>query len=194
MPLEIRVLLPHDRRNTGTLELVDNVTGLRVFGPVPALGRGARNTAAAHGNPNGVATQPFGDTPLGGYRVPRVLSSGAGTNHPANVYGSAGVIVLDPTSGDAQAAENNGRTGLLIHAGRQVATPTPLPSHLRPTNGCIRVLEPDLAALIQALRDYAFLFPGDVTVSVGPNGPQGTIDEAVDDGDPPDTTGSVVLP
>lgn len=194
MPLEIRVKLPNDRRNTGTLELVDPATGLRVFGPVPALGRAARNTAGANGNPSGVATQPFGDTPLGGYRVPRVLSSGAGSNHPADVYGSAGVIVLDPVSGDAQVAENNGRTGLLIHAGRQVATPTPLPSHLRPTNGCIRVLERDQAALIQAMRDYSFLFPGDVTVMVGPSGPQGVSDENVNDGDPPNLTGPVVLP
>ncbi|MBW6530517.1 hypothetical protein KZ820_07190 [Sphingomonas sp. RRHST34] len=150
--------------------------------------------SAAHGNPNGVSTQPFGDTPLGGYRIPQVLRSGAGTTHPADVYGSVGVIVLDPVSGDAEVAQDNGRTGLLIHAGRQVATPTPLPGHLRPTNGCIRILEPDLAALIQAMRDNAFLFPGGVTVQVGSAGPAGITDEDVDDGDPPDFNGTPILP
>ncbi len=194
MPLEIRVRLPNDRRNTGTLEMVDTITGLTLFGPIPALGRAARNTAAAHGNPNGLSTLPFGDTPTGGYRLPMVLRSGANTNHPADVYGSSGVIVLDPVSGDALTAKNNGRTGLLIHSGRQISTPTPLPSHLRPTNGCIRVLERDLAALVQAMRDNAFLFPGDVTLTVGPNGPQGTMDENVSDGDPPPLTGTPVVP
>jgi len=194
LSLEVRVKLPQDRRNTGTLELVDTATGLRVFGPVPALGRAARNTAAAHHNPNANSTQPFGDTPLGGYRVPRVLASGAGTSHPAAAYGSAGVVVLDPVSGDAQVAENNGRTGLLIHAGRQIASPTPLPGHLRPTNGCIRMLEGDLAALVQAMRDYSFMFPGDVTVIVGPSGAAGPTDENVNDGDPPNRTGTPILP
>lgn len=194
MPLEIRVSLPNNRLNTGTVELVDPVSGLRVFGPVPAMGRAARDTARAHDNPNGISTLPYGDTPLGGYRIPSVLASGAGTNHPANVYGSAGVIVLDPVSGDALIAENNGRTGLLIHAGRQVSSPTPLPNHLKPTNGCVRMLESDLAGLIKAMRDYAFIFPGEVSVRVGAAGPAGIIDERINDGDPPPLTGKPILP
>jgi hypothetical protein len=169
--LEIRVKLPDDRRKTGTLELVDSVTGLRVYGPIPALGRAARNVAAQHGNPNGEAT-----------------------SHPADVYGSAGVIVLEPTGGQAATAAANGRTGLLIHAGRQTATPTPLPSHLKPTNGCIRVLEGDLAGLIQAMKDNTILFPGNVTVSVGPEGPAGGTGDDIDEGDPPDLTGTPTLP
>lgn len=194
MPLELRVSLPNNRLNTGTVELVDPTTGLRVFGPVPALGRAARDTAKKKNNPDGISTLPYGDTPSGGYRIPYVLASGAGTNHPADTYGSAGVIVLDPVSGDALTAENNGRTGLLIHAGRQVSSPTPLPGHLRPTNGCIRMLEGDLAGLIQAMRDYSFIFPGDVTVRVGPAGPAGIVDEQVNEGDPPPLTGTPVLP
>ncbi|WSH67970.1 hypothetical protein U8Q05_26940 (plasmid) [Rhizobium ruizarguesonis] len=192
MSLEIRVKLPTDRRNTGTLEMFDTITGLRVFGPIPALGRGARDTATAHGNPNGISTEPFGDTPTGGYDLPMVLKSGANTNHPADVYGSAGVIVMDPVNGDALTAKQNGRTGLLIHAGRQASTPTPLPGHLRPTNGCIRVLERDIAALIQAMRDNAIVFPGKVSLTVGPAGPQGVIDETVSDGDPPVLNGPVL--
>lgn len=192
--LELRVKLPDNRLKTGTLELVDSTTGLRVFGPIPALGRGARNVAKDHGNPNGKATLPYGDTPTGNYQVPRVLKSGSGTSHPADVYGSVGVIVLDPIGGEAAAAKANGRTGLLIHAGRQVATPTPLPSHLRATNGCIRVLEPDLAALIQAMKDNAILFPGDVVVSVGPEGPPGGGGDDSVEGDPPNLNGSPILP
>lgn len=141
-----------------------------------------------------MSTKPYGDTPLGTYTVPHVLKSGPGTNHPANVYGSAGVIVLDPVSGDAQLAKANGRTGLLIHAGRQVSSPTPLPTHLKVTNGCVRMLEGDLTALIKAMRDFSFLFPGDVSVVVGPAGPAGIVDDALDDGDPPSLTGTPVLP
>jgi len=194
MPLEIRVSLPNDRLRTGTVELVDTGTGLRVADPFPGLGRAARNTARAHQNPSGSSTMPFGDTPLGGYKIPRVLKTGAGTSHPANIYGSVGAIVLDPVSGDAQLAEANGRTGLLIHAGRQVASPTPLPGHLMVTNGCVRMLEGDLAALIKAMRDFAFLFPGDVSVVVGAAGPAGIVDDDLNEGDPPDLTGAPILP
>lgn len=192
--LVIRVKLPGNRLKTGMLELVDPITGLAIYGPVPVLGRAARNTAAQHGNPTGTPTLPFGDTPTGNYNIPSILLSGTGTSHPADRYGSSGVIVLDPMNGQAATAKANGRTGLLIHAGRQVATPTPLPSHLKPTNGCIRMLESDLAGLIQAIRDNAILFPANVTVSVGSEGPSGGTDESINDGDPPPLTGTPTLP
>lgn len=192
--LEIRVKLPADRRKTGTLELVDPITGLAIYGPIPVLGRAARNTAQKHGNPSGDPTWPFGDTPTGTYRVPLVLKSGTGTSHPADIYGSAGVVVIEPTGGQAATAAANGRTGLLIHAGRQTPTPTPLPSHLKPTNGCIRVLESDLAGLIEAMRDNAILFPSPVTVSVGPEGPAGGTGDDIEEGDPPNLTGTPTLP
>lgn len=195
MPLEIRVNLPADRTKTGTIALVDTMTGLPIFGPVPAFGRAARNTAGKHGNPKAAATLPFGDTPTGSYRIPYVLKSGDGTTHPKDVYGSAGVIALDPVSGQALTAKGNGRVGLAIHAGRQIATPTPMASHLKPTNGCVRMLEGDLAHLIKAMKDYAFLFPGDVVVSVADTaGPAGEVDNDVDDGDPPNLLGPTILP
>lgn len=194
--LTIRVQLPDDRNKTGILELIDPITGLPLAGPFPVLGRAARNTAASKGNPGAVSTKPFGDTPLGGYRIERIQSNGSGTSRPIEVYGSAGSIVMDPTSGDAATAKANGRVGLLIHAGRQPDSPTPLPSHLKSTNGCLRMLEGDLADLIKKIEDNSFLFPGHVNIEVAQaGGPDGDIDENVDDGDPPPLSGGdIILP
>lgn len=201
--LKIRVKLPQDRTRAGTLELIDPITGGLLFGPVPVLGRAARNTAKKHGNPNADPLQPFGDTPLGEYKISNIVAIGAGTSRPVEQYGSSGAIVMSPAriglpadQQDAAAtAANNGRTGLLIHAGRQPNSPTPLPSHLKPTNGCIRILHKDLSELIQYVRNNAFLFPGTVSIEVAAvAGPQGDIDETVEETDPPPISGTTILP
>jgi hypothetical protein len=44
------------------------------------------------------------------------------------------------------------------------------------------------------MRDLAFLFPGNVSVVVGPAGPPGTVDETVNEGDPPNLIGTPTLP
>ena len=193
--LTIRVRLPDNRNHTGTLELISPLTGLTVFGPVPVLGRAARNSATAHGNPSRDATKPYGHTPLGTYQVQRIVSNGPGTTRPFDVYGRSGAIVLDPLVGQAAIAKANGRVGLLIHAGRQPNSPTPLPSQLKPTNGCIRMLDRDLATLIDAIRDQSFGFPGVVNVDVGSPGAPSDIDEAINDPEPPPSDGgSIILP
>lgn len=196
MNLTIRVQLPSDRAKTGTLTLVNPGTGLVLFGPVPVLGRAARDTADAHGNPSGSSLQPYGDTPTGTYDVARIVGNGNGTSRPIAVYGQSGSIVMEPTGGDALTAKGNGRVGLLIHAGRHAFSSVVDALALKPTNGCIRILDFDLANLITAIKDNALLFPGTVTVEIGgPSGPRGDIDEAVRDGDPPPTQdGPVVLP
>ena len=103
---------------------------------------------------------------------------------------------MEPTSGDALTAKNNGRVGLLIHSGRHTFSSVVDAKALKPTNGCIRMLDFDMASLITAIKDNALLFPGTVTVEIGgPSGPQGDIDETVSDVDPPPTQGgTVVLP
>lgn len=196
MNLTIRVQLPADRTKTGTLTLVNPGTGLVLFGPVPVLGRAARNTASAHGNPSGNSLQPFGDTPTGTYDVARIVGNGNGTSRPIAAYGQSGSIVMEPTGGDALTAKSNGRIGLLIHAGRHAFSSVVDARALKPTNGCIRMLDFDMANLITAIKNNALIFPGTVTVEIGgPPGPQGDIDETVSDGDPPPTTGGpVVLP
>lgn len=47
-----------------------------------------------------------------------MLPAGDGTSRPIVQYGESGAVVLTPTGGDALTAASNGRTGLLIHAGR----------------------------------------------------------------------------
>jgi len=196
MNLTIQVQLPSDRNKTGTLTLVDPASGLSLFGPVPVLGRAARNTAGMHGNPSGNSLQPYGDTPTGTYDVARIVGNGNGTSRPIAAYGQSGSIVMEPTGGDALVAKKNGRVGLLIHAGRHVFSSVVDARALKPTNGCIRMLDFDMANLITTIKNNALLFPGTVTVKIGgPDGPRADIDETVSDADPPPTqSGPVVLP
>lgn len=193
--LTIRVDLPTDRTRTGTLKVLDPATGLTLFGPVPVLGRAARNRATQEGNPNGDPLKPFGDTPTGGYDIVNIVANGAGTTRPEAQYGKSGSIVLDPTTGDAARAKTAGRTGLLIHAGRHDFSSVVDARALKPTNGCLRMLDWHLAELIKVIRNNNLVFPGKVNVQVGgPNGPLGDIDETISDGDPPSTLGPIVLP
>lgn len=193
--LTIRVDLPADRTRTGTLKVVDPITGLTLFGPVPVLGRAARNRAAQEGNPSGDPLRSFGDTPTGDYNIARIVANGTGTSRPVEKFGQSGAIVLDPTGGDARQAEINGRTGLLIHAGRHAFSSVVDASALKPTNGCLRMLDWQLAQLIAVIRGNSLIFPGTATVQVnGPDGPIGDIDETVSDDDPPSLDGPIVLP
>ncbi|MBL8501557.1 MAG: L,D-transpeptidase [Nitrosomonas sp.] len=193
--LTVQVRLPSNRDQTGELSLIDPITQLPVFGPVPVLGRAAKNIAVAHGNPARTSTLPFGHTPLGSYSIVSILKNGTGTSRPENQYGKSGSIVLDPQSGDAAVAKRNGRVGLLIHGGRQANNPTPLPSHLISTSGCLRMLDGDLAKLIEAIKQNNFLFPGIITVEISTiGGVQATLDETIQDADPPPMDGGIVHP
>ena len=195
MQLTIEINLPADRTKTGTLALKDPITGQALFGPVPVLGRAARNTAKANGNAAADPLLPFGDTPTGGYGIANIVANGPGTTRPIEVYGQSGSIVLDPQSGDALQAKQNGRVGLLIHSGRHAYSAIVGPQALKPTNGCIRILDWHLGQLIEVIRKNSLLFPGRVIVQIGgPDGVQGDIDETVSDGDPPSTSGPVVVP
>ena len=90
--LTIKVKLPTNRDKTGTLELIDPFTGLAIFGPVPVLGRAAKDTATAHGNPTRNPTKSHGHTPLGKYDVQNIVTNGPGTPRTFEVYGGAGSI------------------------------------------------------------------------------------------------------
>lgn len=194
MSMKIEVKLPTDRTKTGTLKLIDEKTGLILFGPVSVLGRAASNDAKAHGNPTRDPLKPYGDTPLGTYAVVSVLSNGTGTSRPVAQYGQSGSIRLDPTGGDAAKAKTNGRTGLLIHAGRHALSSLIEPKVLKPTNGCIRMRDWDMQGLIDAIRENGLLFPGKLIMDVGSEGVTADIDESISDGDPPPLGNGTVLP
>jgi hypothetical protein len=194
MSMKIEVNLPADRTKTGTLKLIDNTTGLTLFGPVSVLGRAARNDATAHGNPTRDSLKPYGDTPLGTYAVVSILANGEGTSRPVAQYGQSGSIRLDPTGGDAAKAKANGRTGLLIHAGRHAFSSLIEPKALKPTNGCIRMRDWDMQGLIDVIRANGLLFPGTLSVNIGPQGVTADIDESISDRDPPPLEGGTILP
>ena len=190
--LTLKVRLPIDRTKTGTLTIVDPFTGGILYGPVAVLGRAARDTAKIKGNnPTGNALLPYGDTPLGKYKIEHILKNGPSTLRPYEQYGTSGAIRLTPTGGDALAAA---RTGILIHSGRHAFSSLLTAKVLKPTNGCIRMLDYQLKELIDVIRVQSLLFPGTVTIEVGPEGVQGDIDESVNDGDPPPLTGDILLP
>lgn len=136
----LRARLPHNRRQAGTLELLDQ-SG-QVLHRCPCLGLADQLAAAGAGNPQRDPTRQYGDTPAGRYRVTlgRVLE-------PARSYGPGRVLVLDPLDGQARQAAANGRSGLLIHGG----DPSPA-GGLRPTHGCLRVSNHDQARLAELLE------------------------------------------
>jgi hypothetical protein len=116
---------------------------------VPVLGKSDNAAAARRGNPSRDPTRPFGDTPAGEYAC-AIGRPGAVTAELERKYGPHGWIALDPIAGQALQAKRNGRFGLLIHGGALNAK-----GRLRPTHGCIRMFNPDLAALLRAVAQFS---------------------------------------
>jgi hypothetical protein len=169
-----------DRKQVGVIRLVSAIgTEIKFYS---ALAKAANDTAKTNGNPDASPLLPYGDTPTGVYAVTAVVPSGPGTAYPdVHKYGDVGVIKLNPSSGDALLAKQNGRIGLLIHGG------DPGGNHLlRRTNGCIRMMNSELADLIDQINQLGENLDSlEVVESEGSgNGPcddNGTCDE----GDPP---------
>lgn len=187
----IEVKLANDRRQAGTL-VVRKVGGQVLLADIPVLGRADQGTAERMQNASADPLKPFGNTPLGGYGVTQIISTGPGTPYDAVRYGPNGAIRLEPVSGDALVAKLNGRTGLLIHAGREKAN-----GKLTPTNGCLRVSNSNMRRIIDAIVSASNNAAQNrcevlqISVGVADSSP----DEGIDDGDPPPTTpGPVILP
>jgi hypothetical protein len=142
--MKIEIMLPKDRSVPGTLEASDDAA-TKAMGPVSCLGKADSQDAALHHNPTMDSTQPFGNTPTGDYKIVQLVTH-SGSESDVHTYGSFPSILLDPVSGDALKAKQNGRAGLMIHGG----VPS-LSGGLRPTHGCVRVTENtqrDLAAAV----------------------------------------------
>ena len=137
--MKILISLQKDRNKPGKLTVYDAPLGAGRTSPCSCacLGKSDNAAAAAHGNPARNPLLPFGDIPTGTYAgvwsVPLI---------PARSYGPNPVLVLNPVSGDALTAKNNGRFGLLIHGGDLNAA-----GKFRPTHGCVRVGNDDMAWL-----------------------------------------------
>jgi hypothetical protein len=138
----ILIEFPRDRSYAGRATLIDD-HGAMIAGPFPAYGKADSLDASAHGNLARAASQLFGDTPCGDYRVVIAVPTGKGTPYDDHTYGPAGALILEPTGGDALEASASGRLGLMIHGGAPAAN-----GGLRATNGCIRLSNDDMAALL----------------------------------------------
>jgi hypothetical protein len=71
------------------------------------LGQADLNAATRNNNPNRDSTRPYGNTPSGQYAIPGFQGSPTDAKGLRS-YGPNGMIVLDPTGGDALTAKQNG--------------------------------------------------------------------------------------
>ncbi|WP_151733466.1 L,D-transpeptidase [Paenibacillus tengchongensis] len=139
MGYHIMVNLKADRKQLGSLKMY-NDSGALVFGPKQALGRSEYDTSWS---------QPNGHTPTGVYTA-KISGPMPQTSDNEYSFGPSKYIEMDPVSGNALIAKQNGRTGLWIHGGAPaVAGATSYP--LRPTHGCVRLSNNDQASLIYVL-------------------------------------------
>lgn len=136
------IKLPKDRRELGELRLFGadaGVTARPIFSCL-CLGRSAGHAT----NPSRDPLRFRGHTPTGTY-APTFVTALA---RPIAGIGSLW-IGLDPIGGQAQRAEDAGRTGLGIHGGRGDEV-------YKMTHGCIRLRDTDMAALARAAGKLRF--------------------------------------
>jgi hypothetical protein len=141
----IIIRLPRNRDFAGQLEVVGSF-GRSLAGPFSVCGRADDDFARAHGNPRRDRLLPFGDAPLGDFHVARIIPSGNGTPYNGPEFGSAGIVLLQPTGGEAALADANGRFGIFIQAGAAARG-----GALYPTRGSLRLSNRDQHKLIAIL-------------------------------------------
>lgn len=148
--MRIVATLPKDRNLPGVLRIVDE-RGVTAFF-CPCLGKADNARARAEGNPTRDPLRPFGDTPLGFWKA----TIGPRFTKPEDVrtYGVHRVIMLSPLGDDAKRAYDYGRRGIWNHGGALGPG-----GRLRPTHGCIRVLDDHQAALLDPLDRYFATLP-----------------------------------
>lgn len=146
MKLTINVALLSNRAKLGTYSIVDDSGAVR-FGPVACLGLADQTMATLHHNAKRNPLLPFGDTPLGLYRVTIIPAS---TN--TRSYGPNRRLMLTPFSGQCVVAEDaqHLRGGILNHGG-DPNTAYAFWDSLRPTEGCVRLSNENMAAALAVL-------------------------------------------
>ena len=168
----LKIRLPADRTKLGQLKILNTLTGMAIFGPIQCYGKADQQAASGNGNPMRDSRMQYGDTPLGGYDVTGTLGPDL-----AN-YGQFARLVLVGRTGDAmirQAVTQDIR----IHGG-----PVGLgPALLRPTNGCVRVLDSDMQSLLKSVNDNGIAFPFQLEIEEGNDFPivDGGPDEGYED-------------
>ena len=149
------VYLPKDRTKAGDMFVYNDKGVLRCYFPVRGDGSG------------GGPLDHNGDTPTGTYKGKVIPANpGGGANGP---YGNNERVALEPQSGQAQEAQDAGRSGLQIHGGRQDRAQGKTGTTYDPesgdpkkgqkfkcpmgTHGCLRTYEPNQAALIKCMKE-----------------------------------------
>ena len=155
---KIVLMVPTGRRTCGRGALFGD-DGRMSLGPFRILATANARIAAKHGNPERDPRLPFGHTPAGSYVVAGSLPPGYRHPHRPRRFGGGGALMLAPSAGVAAEAMTNGRRLMYLHAG-----PLDRRGRLRPTYGGLRVSEPTLAALLDAVN-RAFM-RGDPLASV----------------------------
>src|SRR5580658_6344051 len=113
--IKILVQLPANRDYAGTLE-IQTAAGKRIAGPFHVCGRANDESAQKNRNPGRDPLLPFGDLPFGEYQIVKTMATGDGTPYPVDEFGSAGIVLMRPKSGDAALADANGRFGFFIRS------------------------------------------------------------------------------
>ena len=137
--ITFRITLPANRDYVGLISVADQ-SGVLLAGPFRIAARADDDIAAEHGNPTRATTLPFGDPPLGLYRVQGLSRTGEGTNYRQDLFGIHDIIVLNGVGGHAALADANGRFEVVIHGG-----PLAADGGLRASTGHFRVSDTDLA-------------------------------------------------
>lgn len=142
--------LPAGRLTIGSLTLAEGPQELFM---VPCYGKADNAAATAAGNPTRDPLRPFGDFPLGLYRVtPYIIPTDQRkllSPTFIRTYGPYGYLICDPEEGDARTAARNGRFGLRVHSGALDAR-----GRLRATHGCLRCADDALLRILEALRGH----------------------------------------
>ena len=133
------------RQDPGTLTIRDDFGNVRLVVPVLGRGTGGRDQMKQNA-----------DTPTGTYRIGKIKDTSSWSQ---DSYGSTAVELV-PESG---VAKESGRSGLLIHGGREANTNSqwdknynanhPTRNGLRATHGCARVCNDDQADIVSTIND-----------------------------------------
>lgn len=174
----LEVILNAKRDEYGQATLLHE-SGFIVFGPVPVLGRTHQSIANSYKNYDRNPLFVGGDTPTGTYEAwvrsteernseDQIYSQVRSQATGLLSYGSSGLLVLKPESGQALLAKDNGRDGLLAHAGDLGKN-----HGLRATAGCLRLYPGDMQKLVSFIAHYrstitAEISIGTVTIALPP--------------------------
>ena len=148
MILTFNISLPKNRLLPGTLMAVSNEGEVLLDPPRACLGLADSAAAVQHGNKDRDPLRPFGDTPLGRYRV-TVIPAAQNTHS----YGICRRLLLTPFQGPCVEAESNGRRGLEIHEGDENPNYVSW-KFLRPTDGCVRVQRETMQASLARIDKH----------------------------------------